>query len=96
MAITFLNGSCNHDLESRINSLENNGGGNGNGLASRVNGLESRMDDMESSVDSQTSALSTTYDTATTILSALVGALNTTNAKVNQHDTVLAAKGWLS
>lgn len=92
MALTFLDGSYQDGLEERIS----NGGGNNNGLSARVTDCESRLDNLESSEGSRTSDLPTNLNISTTLLGTLIGCVNNTNAKVNQHDDVLAAKGWLS
>lgn len=85
----FLSGSYYDDLESRVNSA-------GGGLASRVSDLESRVNNIDDPIGSAGERLTENYNIVTTLLSNLVGAVNKTNKRVNEHDDIFKAKGWLT
>lgn len=83
----FLEGSYFEDLESRVG---------GSSLTDSVSDLESRIDDFCEPVGAAGERLTENYNIVTTLLSNLVGAVNKTNKRVNEHDDIFKAKGWLT
>lgn len=91
--LSFLSGSYHSDLANRVSAMEENVHGNPGGLPARVQAIEDWHSNPESYPGTP---LQENYNTVSTLLGVLVGAVNTTNARVNSIQEKLISKGILA